>query len=126
MPGTATRCPFCTTWLDLDVRRKVDGDFLAPSGSMSTTTLGTSNVLREKDSIEVLTSGHASYNNQSLSGAQMGTYSGMANNLGTQSALGVNGMGAGGINSSGVSIHSDTSSDHVVGSSSAKHTAHHF
>lgn len=146
MCGTATRCPFCTSWLDQEVRRKVDGDYLTPSGGMSTTTLGTSNgLLREKDSIGVVTDGHATgmgagmgqgmnplnpmnpYNNQNLSGAQMGTFSGMANNLGPQSAHSVNGMGVsggwgqGGINASSVSIHSDTSGDHGVGSSSGPH-----
>lgn len=112
MTGTAARCPFCTSWLDQDVRRKVDGDLSHPDGdrSMSTTTFGTSTgLLREKDAIEDRAGGGMyqqgmnpnplnPYTNQTLTGAQMGTAAGMASNLGPQT---LGGAGAGGIGMNG-------------------------
>ncbi|KAF9904065.1 hypothetical protein EC991_003098 [Linnemannia zychae] len=57
--GTAARCPHCTSWLEIDVQRRVEDEYndskAASSRSHSTTTLGTSNgLLREKGSIDEL------------------------------------------------------------------------
>ncbi|KAF9927164.1 hypothetical protein FBU30_003444 [Linnemannia zychae] len=67
MGGGATRCPFCTTWLDTEVQRKVETEYnenKVSSGAidncMSTTTLGTSNgVLREKGPIDTMGTNNA-------------------------------------------------------------------
>ncbi|KAH7037009.1 large-conductance mechanosensitive channel [Linnemannia elongata] len=76
--GSAARCPFCTCWLENDIRRKAEADYTdskastIPSGerSFSTTTLGTSNgILKEKGSMEVMNNNnnnnnhHYSHNN---------------------------------------------------------------
>ncbi|KAF9092534.1 hypothetical protein BGX29_010411 [Mortierella sp. GBA35] len=78
--GSAVRCPFCTAWLDVDVRRKVDSEFnsgriLSSKGerSMSMTTPGTQNgVLKEKGSIDALNDSKAM-----ATGAAVGTSVGM-------------------------------------------------
>ncbi|KAG0281826.1 hypothetical protein BGZ96_001007, partial [Linnemannia gamsii] len=72
--GMAARCPFCGTWLDDDIRRRVESDYNEPKtsaagthdGSMSTTTLGTSHgALKEKGSMDMMngSSNHHSHNN---------------------------------------------------------------
>ncbi|KAK3822554.1 MAG: large-conductance mechanosensitive channel [Linnemannia gamsii] len=60
--GTAARCPHCTSWLEIDVQRRVEGEYIdsktnsnTGERSLSTTTLGTSNgVLKEKGSMEMM------------------------------------------------------------------------
>lgn len=72
--GSAARCPFCTCWLENDIRRKVESDYIdyksstSPGGerSFSTTTLGTSNgILKEKESMDVMDSNNNNQNNSS-------------------------------------------------------------
>jgi len=140
--GDAVRCHLCTSWLDQDVRRKFR-DELPPynpnsAATMSSTTLGTSNgLLREKNSIEILSDG----NRVSGIGAGVGYQQGLnpmnpvnpaLNNPlnphvaldgglgGTNNSIGVSG-GLG--QSSGSSIHSDISGGPETLSSSAAPSA---
>ncbi|GJJ73323.1 large conductance mechanosensitive channel [Entomortierella parvispora] len=145
MSGDAVRCPFCTSWLDQDVRRKVDGD-LNQERSMSTTTFGSSGaLLREKDQIEVVTDGHTSgnayqqgmnpnplnpYANQNLAGAQMGTAAGMATNLAPQfggagaGGIGMSGgLGGGPVGASNLSVNSDSNGQVTLDTASATPSA---
>jgi hypothetical protein len=58
--GEASRCPYCTSWIDVDVQRRVeneynDGKETSSTGerSLSATILGTSaGLLREKGSVD--------------------------------------------------------------------------
>ncbi|KAG9070389.1 hypothetical protein KI688_009726 [Linnemannia hyalina] len=77
--GSAARCPFCTCWLENDIRRKVESEYVDSKSSsfpsrersLSTTTLGTSNgVFKEKRSMDVMNNNsnsgdhlHESHNN---------------------------------------------------------------
>ncbi|KAF9953988.1 hypothetical protein BGZ72_004993 [Mortierella alpina] len=98
--GAAVRCAFCSSWLDQDVRRKVDGDFAGNTGSglsystMSNTTLGTQNgLMREKNSIDVLRDGTAVGTVAGVAagtGAPMNQYS--TNAIVPQSNVGASGM----------------------------------
>lgn len=61
--GVAARCPFCTSWLENDTRRRVESEFNenkssvvgTHDGGLSTTTLGTSHgALKEKGSMDIM------------------------------------------------------------------------
>ncbi|KAG0277764.1 hypothetical protein BGZ95_005384 [Linnemannia exigua] len=60
--GTAARCPHCTSWLEIDVQRRVESEYKdnkttlgTGERGLSSTTLGTSNgILKEKGSMEVM------------------------------------------------------------------------
>ncbi|KAF9571499.1 hypothetical protein EC968_000462 [Mortierella alpina] len=100
--GAAVRCPFCSSWLDQDVRRKVDGDFFTSAGSgvaynnMSNTTLGTQNgLMREKNSTDVLRDGTAL---GTAAGVAAGTGAAM-NPYSTNGVIPPSNVGASGISS---------------------------
>ncbi|CAO3567257.1 unnamed protein product [Mortierella alpina] len=100
--GAAVRCAFCSSWLDQDVRRKVDSEFFSGGGSgvtysnMSNTTLGTQNgLMREKNSTDVLRDGTAV---GTAAGVAAGTGAPM-NPYGTNAAVPQSRVGASGISS---------------------------
>ncbi|KAG0345446.1 hypothetical protein BG004_003709, partial [Podila humilis] len=90
--GAAVRCSFCTSWLDQDARRKLDGEYEERglnTNRMSTTTLGTSNGhFTEKESIEVPSTHSGTGPNTYNGTAGRTTYSG--NGLNTQNGSGLN------------------------------------
>ncbi|KAF9546364.1 hypothetical protein EC957_009853 [Mortierella hygrophila] len=101
--GSAARCPFCTCWLENDIRRKVESEYVdsksssSPSGerSLSTTTLGTSNgIFKEKRSMDVMndnsnSSDHLreSHNNNNNSTNMMTGAGGITEGMGSGGAV---------------------------------------
>jgi len=120
--GSAVRCHLCTSWLDQDIRRKFRDDLppYNPDYARTSTTLGTSNgLLREKESIEVVSDGNRAAGTGAGVGYQQGLNplnpqigfgAGLGAGHGGSSSVGING-GLGG-QSSASSIHSNVS-DHM-------------
>ncbi|KAG0312293.1 hypothetical protein BGZ97_011297 [Linnemannia gamsii] len=85
--GTAARCPHCTSWLEPDIRRKVENEYNEKSNvggtldgerCLSTTTLGTSSgVLKEKMSMDAMNSNNNHHDHRSDTTRQMMTGAGV-------------------------------------------------